>query len=126
MQQHGYAHGSVISYVADDAIAFASGLVLGCNGLTSEKSQLRKPGLGQSLIDRAVAKGARSCQAVRQGEICTVNDGNETPARSPKESSSRPTDPDRPHPTLSTSPLRPARCGCVECARLKRGISRRR
>jgi hypothetical protein len=79
MQQHGYAHGSVISYVADDAITFASGLVLGCNALTSENGQLRKPGFGQSLIDHAVAKGARSCQAVCQGEICTVNDGNETP-----------------------------------------------
>ena len=34
-QQHGYVHGGLISYVADNSITFAGGLALGGNALTS-------------------------------------------------------------------------------------------
>ena len=41
-QQHGYVHGGLISYVADNSITFAGGLALGGNALTSEfKIKLR-------------------------------------------------------------------------------------
>lgn len=33
-QQHGFVHGGVISYLADNAITFAGGLALGGNALT--------------------------------------------------------------------------------------------
>lgn len=35
-QQHGFVHGGVISYLADNAIAFAGGLALGGNALMAE------------------------------------------------------------------------------------------
>ena len=35
-QQHGFVHGGVISYLADNSITFAGGLALGGNALTSE------------------------------------------------------------------------------------------
>ena len=67
-QQHGYVHGGLISYVADNSITFAGGLALGGNALTSEfKINYVAPAVGQSLVGRAVAKvlanGRRSASA---------------------------------------------------------------
>jgi len=44
-QQHGFVHGGVISYLADNAITFAGGLALGNNALTAEfKINYLRPG----------------------------------------------------------------------------------
>ncbi len=52
-QQHGFAHGGVLSYLADNAITFAGGLALGGNALTAEfKINYLRPGLGTRLIAR--------------------------------------------------------------------------
>lgn len=77
-QQHGFVHGGVISYLADNCITFAGGLALGGNALTSEfKINYLKPAVGSSLIARAQAKGVGKRQAVCQCEIFSVDNGSE-------------------------------------------------
>ena len=78
-QQHGFVHGGVISYLADNAITFAGGLALGGNALTSEfKINYLKPAVGSLLVARAHARSAGKRQAVCQCEIHAVEDGEES------------------------------------------------
>ncbi len=75
-QQHGFAHGGVISYLADNAITFAGGIALGGNALTSEfKINYVKPGTGAKLIARAKAKSVGKRQAVCLCEVFAVDEG---------------------------------------------------
>ncbi|MBU8898841.1 PaaI family thioesterase [Corallococcus sp. H22C18031201] len=77
-QQHGFVHGGVLSYLADNAITFAGGLALGGNALTSEyKINYLRPAVGTLLIARAQAKGTGKRQAICQCEIFAVNNGEE-------------------------------------------------
>lgn len=77
-QQHGFVHGGVISYLADNAITFAGGLALGGNALTSEfKINYLRPARGTHLVARAQAKGIGKRQAVCQCEIHALEDGEE-------------------------------------------------
>jgi uncharacterized protein (TIGR00369 family) len=77
-QQHGFVHGGVISYLADNSITFAGGLALGGNALTSEfKINYLKPAVGTMLVARAHAKGVGKRQAVCQCEIYAVDGGEE-------------------------------------------------
>lgn len=69
-QQHGFVHGGVLSYLADNAITFAGGLALGGNALTAEfKINYLRPGVGTRLIARAQARSAGKRMAVCQCEI---------------------------------------------------------
>ncbi|WP_198670146.1 PaaI family thioesterase [Dyella sp. C9] len=79
-QQHGFVHGGVISYLADNAITFAGGLALGGDALTSEfKINYLRPGVGSHLIARAHARGKGKRQAVCLCEVIAVaDDGTET------------------------------------------------
>ena len=78
-QQHGFVHGGVISYLADNALTFAGGLALGGDALTSEfKINYVKPAAGTQLVARAQTKAVGKRQAVCQCEIWAVADGNET------------------------------------------------
>ncbi len=77
-QQHGFVHGGVISYLADNSITFAGGLALGGNALTSEfKINYLRPATGTILIARAHARSVGKRQAVCQCEIFAVQDGEE-------------------------------------------------
>jgi uncharacterized protein (TIGR00369 family) len=54
LQQNGYVHGGVISYIADNALTFAGGSVLGPAVLTSEyKINYLRPASGVTLVVRA-------------------------------------------------------------------------
>jgi uncharacterized protein (TIGR00369 family) len=78
-QQHGFVHGGVLSYLADNAITFAGGLAMGGNALTSEfKINYIKPAQGSHLLARARACSAGKRQAVCQCEIFAVAEGIET------------------------------------------------
>ena len=69
-QQHGYVHGGVVSYLADNAITFAGGLALGGNALTSEfKINYLRPARGDTLVARATTKSAGRRQAVCVCEV---------------------------------------------------------
>lgn len=69
-QQHDFAHGGVLSYLADNALTFAGGSVLGGNAVTSEfKINYLRPAKGDSLIARAQARNTGKQQAVCQCDI---------------------------------------------------------
>jgi len=79
-QQHGFAHGGIISYLADNAMAFAGGLALGGDALMAEfKINFVRPAVGDRLIARARTTALSNRQAVCQGKVYTVSDdGAET------------------------------------------------
>lgn len=78
LQQHGFVHGGVLSYLADNAITFAGGLAMESNALTSEfKINYVRPAKGQRLLARAEAKSIGRRQTVCQCEVVVVKDGKE-------------------------------------------------
>lgn len=77
-QQHGFAHGGVVSYIADNALTFAGGAALGPAVVTSEyKINYVRPALGDFLSARAVVTHAGKTQAVCRCEVYAVTDDGE-------------------------------------------------
>lgn len=52
-QQHGFAHGGLVSYMADNALTFAGGSVLGDVLTVEYKINYQRPAKGARLIARA-------------------------------------------------------------------------
>jgi len=78
-QQHGFVHGGVISYAADNALTFVGGSILGPAVVTSEyKINYLRPGLGTTLIARATAVYSSKTQVVCRCDVFTVSEGKET------------------------------------------------
>jgi len=74
-QQHGFAHGGVISYLADNALTFAGGTAMQVPVVTSEfKLNYLRPGIGQRLLARAEAVHVSRSQAVCRCEVLAVQD----------------------------------------------------
>ena len=77
-QQDGFAHGGVVSYLADNALTYAGGTALLAPVLTAEfKINYVRPGTGQRLIARAQADAVGKSQAVCRCEVFAVVDGVE-------------------------------------------------
>jgi uncharacterized protein (TIGR00369 family) len=77
-QQHGFLHGGVVSYAADNALTFAGGSVLGPGVVTSEfKINYVRPALWESIVARADVMHAGKTQAVCRCEVFVVRDGVE-------------------------------------------------
>ena len=77
-QHHGIVHGGVISFLADCALTFAGGSVLGPDVLTSEyKINYVQPGRGEKLAARGTVIAAGSRQAVCRCDLFAVRDGQE-------------------------------------------------
>jgi uncharacterized protein (TIGR00369 family) len=77
-QQHGFVHGGVIGYAADNALTFAGGSVLGPTVVTSEyKINYLRPAVGSALIARASVVYSGRTQAVCRGEIFVISEGEE-------------------------------------------------
>lgn len=63
-QQHGFAHGGVVSYLADNCLTYAGGSVLG-DAVTSEyKINYVRPAIGQVLVARSSVLSSGKRQAV--------------------------------------------------------------
>lgn len=79
MNQHSAAHGGVLSYLADNALTYAGGSVLGSACVTLEfKINYLKAGKGVRLIARARVTGSGKTQAVCQCDVFAVGeDGDE-------------------------------------------------
>ena len=76
-QQHGFAHGGVLSYLADNCMTYAGASVLG-DSVTSEfKINYLRPALGETLIARASVLHSGKTQAVCHCEVMAVADGKE-------------------------------------------------
>lgn len=77
-QQHGFVHGGVLAYLADNALTMAAGLTMGGGVLTLEmKINYLKPAIGDHLIARAVTISAGRNQGVSRCDVFAVKDGVE-------------------------------------------------
>lgn len=78
LQQNGFAHGGVLSYLADNALTFAGGTAMQVPVVTSEyKVNYVRPGVGERLIARAKAVHVGASQAVCTCEVFAVTAGGE-------------------------------------------------
>lgn len=78
-QQHGFAHGGVLSYLADNALTFAGGSAMQVPVVTSEfKINYVRPAVGVRLIARARALHAGKRQAVCHCDIFAISEMGET------------------------------------------------
>ena len=78
LQQNGFVHGGVISYLADNALTYAGGAAAGFAVVTSEfKINYVRPAVGERLIARAEAQAVSKTQAVCRCEVYAVKDGGE-------------------------------------------------
>lgn len=73
LQQHGFVHGGVLSYLADNALTFAGGSVLG-DSVTSEFkiNYLRPARDAQRLLAVATVLGSGKTQAVCRCDVFMV------------------------------------------------------
>ncbi|MBB3062665.1 PaaI family thioesterase [Microbulbifer rhizosphaerae] len=77
-QQHGFVHGGVVSYAADNALTYAGGSVLGTNVVTSEfKINYVRPAVGEYIVARASVVHSGRTQAVCRCEVYAVGDDGE-------------------------------------------------
>lgn len=81
-QHMGVAHGGIVSYATDTALAFAGGSVLGvASGATIFTSEYKinyvKPARGDLLIARAFVIATSVRQAVCRCDVCSVTNGAE-------------------------------------------------
>ncbi|KQY81772.1 PaaI family thioesterase [Pelomonas sp. Root1444] len=78
LQQHGFAHGGLVSYLADNALTFAGGTAMQVPVVTSEfKINYVRPAVGERLVARATADAVSKTQAVCRCEVFAVKDGAE-------------------------------------------------
>ena len=77
-QQDGFAHGGVVSYLADNALTYAGGTAMRVPVVTSEyKINYLRPAVGERLIARAEAVAVSKSQAVCRCDVFAVIDGQE-------------------------------------------------
>lgn len=77
MQQHGFVHGGVISYLADNALTYAGGSVLGDSVTSEYKINYLRPAIGETLAARASVVSSGKKQAVCQCEVVAIGDDGE-------------------------------------------------
>ena len=80
LQQHGFAHGGVVSYLADNALTYAGGTALPDASLavTAEfKINYVRPATGERLIARAEALSVGRTQAVCRCDVFALKGGEE-------------------------------------------------
>ncbi|MBK6866960.1 MAG: PaaI family thioesterase [Burkholderiales bacterium] len=78
LQQHGFVHGGVLSYAADNALTYAGGTALRVPVVTSEfKINYVRPAQGERLIARAQAVHTSRSQAVCRCDVFVLKDGEE-------------------------------------------------
>ncbi|WP_043287601.1 PaaI family thioesterase [Paraburkholderia oxyphila] len=77
-QQHGFVHGGVISYLADNALTFAGALALGPRVVTGEyKINYLRPAISGTLVARARVVFAGRQQATCQCSVFVMENGDE-------------------------------------------------
>jgi uncharacterized protein (TIGR00369 family) len=77
-QQHGFLHGGVVSYAADNALTYAAGSTLQAPVVTSEmKINYVRPAVGDFIIARATVMHAGRTQLVCRCDVYVSKDGTE-------------------------------------------------
>lgn len=77
LQQHGFVHGGVVSYLADNALTFAGGSVLGDCVTQEYKINYVRPALGERLLARATTVSSGKTQAVCQCQVFAIKENKE-------------------------------------------------
>src|SRR5688500_8554579 len=78
LQQNGFAHGGVVSYLADNALTYAGGAAAGVAVVTSEfKINYVRPAIGERLIARAEAVSVGKNQVVCRCDVFVRSGGDE-------------------------------------------------
>lgn len=76
-QQHGFVHGGVVSYLADNCLTYAGGSVFG-DCVTSEyKINFLRPAIGEILVARSTVLSSGKRQAVCECKIFVVGEKGE-------------------------------------------------
>ncbi|MCD1647268.1 PaaI family thioesterase [Marinobacter adhaerens] len=76
-QQHGFVSGGVVSSLADNALTFAGGSVLGDSVTSEYKINFLRPALGDRIIAKATVTSFGKRQAVCECRISALADGQE-------------------------------------------------
>ena len=77
-QQNGFAHGGVVSYLADNALTYAGGTAMRVPVVTAEfKINYVRPAIGERLIARAHAAHVGRSQTVCRCDVFAVQGGVE-------------------------------------------------
>lgn len=78
-QQNGFAHGGVIAYLADNALTYAGGSVVGEGAVLTLEMKINyiRPGLGERLVARAQVISSGRRQAVCQAQVFAVTGDEE-------------------------------------------------
>lgn len=71
-QQHGFVHGGVLSYLADNALTYAGGSVLGDSVTSEYKINYLRPAIGEKLVAKASVVSAGKNQAVCQCSVVAI------------------------------------------------------
>jgi uncharacterized protein (TIGR00369 family) len=78
LQQSGFAHGGVLCYLADNALTYAGGIVLGTAVVTAEfKINYVRPAIGRRAIARAAVVHAGKRQAVCRCDVFIEGESGE-------------------------------------------------
>lgn len=85
LQQHGFVHGGVVSYIADNTLTFAGGSLLGDSVTLEYKVNFVRPAVGDHLVAKArVVSSSKSlavchcdvyCNTGSQETICAIAQG---------------------------------------------------
>jgi uncharacterized protein (TIGR00369 family) len=79
LQQNGFVHGGVISYLIDNALTFAGGSVLGVRVVTAEyKVNYLRPARGERLIAEATVESSGPRSAVCRCDVRALHGGKES------------------------------------------------
>ncbi|MBL8489588.1 MAG: PaaI family thioesterase [Rhodocyclaceae bacterium] len=78
-QQYGFAHGGVLSYLADNALTYAGGSALGGHGIVTSEFKINylRPALGERLVARADSVYTGKSQSVCRCDVFAVDNGQE-------------------------------------------------
>jgi uncharacterized protein (TIGR00369 family) len=78
LQQFGFAHGGVVSYLADNALTYAGAIALGEAVVTVEmKLNYLRPAIGERLVARASVVSSSQTLAVTRCDVYSIRDGRE-------------------------------------------------
>lgn len=76
-QQHGFVHGGVVSYMADNCLTYAGGSVMGDSVTSEYKINFVRPAIGDELVAKASVLSSGKRQAVCECKVYAITDGKE-------------------------------------------------
>lgn len=76
-QQHGFVHGGIVSYMADNCLTYAGGSVLGDSVTSEYKINYVRPAMGETLVAKSTVLSSGKTQAVCECKVFAIADGKE-------------------------------------------------